>query len=748
MSFAVPYAAPFKRAALSAVIAAMPFSAVIAEEVFVMPEVVVKTARENAQPMPLNESKLGADELPSLRSATSDTASLLGGLPGVSLQGAGGVSSLPSIRGLADDRVRIKVDGMDLISACANHMNPPLSYIDPSSIGSIEVMAGVTPVSAGGDNIGGSIIASSPEPKFARSGQGTLLTGEAGAFYRSNGNGYGGNLSATLATETFSMTYRGSTAQSDNYRAGDDFKPAGAASIDKPNQILDGDEVGSTLYKSINQSLDLAWRNKQHLVELMLGWQDIPYQGFPNQRMDMTGNDSKQANLRYKGQYDWGTLEARVYHEHTRHSMDFYDDKQYWYGMMQNVAGMPMETEGKNTGGLVKANLILSERDTLRLGTEFQQYRLDDWWDRVANSPMMSPNTFWNINDGERDRLALFGEWEARWNPQWMSLLGVRGERVDMDAGIVQGYNVGTYGAAASAFNAADREKTDNNLDWSALLRFTPDKTQTYEAGLARKTRSPSLYERYTWSNSNTMVMNMNNWYGDGNGYVGNLNLDPEVAHTFSLTANWHDASKKQWGVSVTPFYTVVDGYIDAVTCASVGKVCPAPRPDGFVNLTLNNQDARLYGVDVSGFMPLGKLEGVGSFSLNGVLSYVRGRNTETDDDLYNIMPLNAKLALAHRLRNWRNTVEIQMVDAKTDVADVRKEMQTDGYALLNLRSSYEWKLVRLDVGIDNVFDTFYNHPLGGAYLGQGATMGTGVPWGTPVPGMGRSIYAGVNVKF
>ena len=51
--------------------------------------------------------------LESARVGTSDTAKLLLQVPGVSLYGAGGVPSLPAIHGLADDRVRIKVDGMD-----------------------------------------------------------------------------------------------------------------------------------------------------------------------------------------------------------------------------------------------------------------------------------------------------------------------------------------------------------------------------------------------------------------------------------------------------------------------------------------------------------------------------------------------------------------------------------------------------------------------------------------------------------
>ncbi|MGC2049572.1 MAG: TonB-dependent receptor plug domain-containing protein [Gallionella sp.] len=93
----------------------------------------------------------------SQRAASSDSARLLQDIPGVSLYGAGGVSSLPAIHGLADDRIRIQVDGMDLVAACPNHMNSALFYIDPTKVGSATVFAGITPVSAGGDSIGGTI---------------------------------------------------------------------------------------------------------------------------------------------------------------------------------------------------------------------------------------------------------------------------------------------------------------------------------------------------------------------------------------------------------------------------------------------------------------------------------------------------------------------------------------------------------------------------------------------------------------
>lgn len=79
----------------------------------------------------------------------------------------------------------------------------------------------------------------------------------------------------------------------------------------------------------------------------------------------------------------------------------------------------------------------------------------------------------------------------------------------------------------------------------------------------------------------------------------------------------------------------------------------------------------------------------------------------------------------------------------------MRNEIRTPGYSLVNLRASYSWKQTRVDFGIENLLDKHYYLPLGGAYTGQGTTMSmTGIPWGIAVPGPGRSLYAGVNVKF
>jgi iron complex outermembrane receptor protein len=662
---------------------------------------------------------------------------------------------------------------MDLIASCPNHMNPALSYIDPSNVGAMKVYAGLSPVSVGGDSIGGSIVVDSPVPTFAKSGEGNLFKGEAGAFYRSNGNAYGGNLAATYATESFNISYTGATAQSDNYAAGGSFKNYTATG--RAGHTLPRDEVGSTAYETRNHTLGFALKGSNHLVEAKFGYQDLPYQLYPNQRMDMLDNEQKRLNLRYLGQFNWGSLEARAYYEKVDHFMDFGDDKRYWYGVASNsgingipcsplsgtaptcAAGMPMYTEGKTSGASVKASIDLTQQDLLRIGGEIQQYRLDDWW--TPSGGGMWPGTFWNINNGERDRTALFGEWEKRLSPQWLTLLGIRYERVNTDADNVRGYStaaaaMGNQVADANAFNAQDHSKTDNNWDLTALAKYTASPMHDIEFGFARKVRSPNLYERYTWSTW-SMAAVMNNFVGDGNGYIGDINLDPEKAHTISATFDWH-AADRSWEFKATPYYTHVADYIDAIRCPS-GSACTAANTtttNQFVALKYANQTARLYGLDLSGRMPLGQT-GIGTFGLKGLLNYTNGKNTDTDDGLYNIMPLNAKLTLTHQYGGWDNGVELVMVRGKNDGSDVRNEIETSGYNLVNLRGSYSWKQVRVDFGIENLFDREYYLPLGGAYAGQGRTMSINPPntdgmfaWGTAVPGQGRSLYAGVNYKF
>ncbi|WP_316196229.1 MULTISPECIES: TonB-dependent receptor [unclassified Bradyrhizobium] len=659
--------------------------------------------------------------------SSSDSASLVTDLPGGATWGAGGVSSLPAINGFGADRLQVAINSMLISPACPNEMNPPLSFVNPAMVAKMRAYLGIGPVSVGGDYVGSRIDVTTAPPAFAPETAGWITSTQLSSFFRSNGNAYGVDASATVANRDTSITYTGGWVRSGNYKAGD------------------GSTIKSTLYETQNHAISVSKQTFGNLFTFQVGGQFIPYQGYVNQYMDMVYNRGLFANGRYEGVFDWGKLEASAFVHQIRHTMGFIaPDK---------VADMPMDTKGLDTGYAVKVTIPVSGHDLLRVGNELALNRLDDWWSPVAGSMMMGPNTFININGGTRDRVGTFVEWERHWDRQWTSIIGVRNDVVWMNTGNVQGYNAMTSGADAAAFNGSDRARTDIHLDGSALVRYEPNDVSQYELGFARKTRSPNLYERYAWS-TDAMAMQMIGWFGDGNGYVGNLDLKPEKAHTVSFTAGWHDPAQKIWDVKVTPYASYVQDYIDVDRCGTAS--CLANNPanltanNGFVYLQFANHDATLYGVNVEGRLTVWDDLIYGQGQVRGLIGYVRGKRTD-GIDLYHMMPINAKLALDHRLGSWTSSIELQLVGSKDVVSQVHNELTTPGYALVNLRTGYQWQHARIDLGIDNLFDQNYYLPLGGADLVDYkvvSMMGSSAAYGYAVKGPGRSFNARLSVNF
>lgn len=702
------------RAAAAAVLCGAVSPVALAGSAQVLPNIDITSA-----PLPdgaVAPVQMSRADLSAYRTGTSDTAAALRAVPGVAVYSGGGFSGLPSIRGLTGRRLSILVDGAPIDTACANDMNPPLSYTDPQTVDAISVITGVSPVSLGGDSIGGVIAIETSTPRFARPGA-TLLTGEASAFYRSNGDAFGGAISVTAASDSLSLTYDGSYTESGNYKGG------GTRG-----------EVRSTEYAKTDHTLALAAQTGVGLVELKGGYHHSPYEGFANQYMDMTSNRSWFASGRWRGVFDWGDVEASGFFRDVRHRMNFLADK----GGTAN-GGMPMNTDSQSWGAGLKAEIPASSRDTLRLGGEFRRQTLDDVWPAVPGSHMMGPDDYVNINDGTRDRLGVYAEWQAAWSPRLTTLLGARTDFVWMNAGPVQPYGSGMMNRAdaeaAAAFNAADRSKRDANWGLSALVRYALNDAATLEAGYARKTRSPGLYERYSWGRT-SMASRMIGWYGDGNGYVGNLDLKPESADTVSAAVTFAGGGEHGWQLRVAPHYTRVDNYIDAVRIADLSSTV--------VQLQFRNQDAEFYGVDVSGQLPLWASATAGTAHLKAVASWVRGKNLDDGGPLYHQMPVNATLTLEHRLGGWESAAEVELVADKTRVDATRNEPKTDGYALVNLSTGYAWRMFRLTFEVQNLFDTGYDLPLGGMSIGDWKAEGL---W-RPVPGRGRSFNVGLTAKF
>jgi iron complex outermembrane recepter protein len=657
-------------------------------------------------------------DLPVRRTDTSDAARLLSGVSGVSLQSAGGVSSRPVIHGLDDDRVRITVDGMDLTSACANHMNPALSFAAPFTINAIGVQAGVTPVSSGGDSLAGTIAVKSAPPLFAKATDTIVTEGNLGLFYRSNGDNLGGAASAAVASDKLSFRLDVGTEDASDYRDGN------------------GHTVTSTYYKTRDLSGMLAYRRNGQLITFRVGTRSVPGQGFANQQMDMIKNTSTFANLTYEGDFGWGRLEAQTYAQTVHHLMNIGPDKLTLAGTMM-MPDMPMNTRGEDYGAKLSVT-INTPVGQLKVGSAYHHFGLDDWWPPVAGTMMMAPNTFININNGRRDRTSLFAELEHKASSQWTTLLGIRADQVVTDTRDVSGYNM-MYDAAAMAFNAVDHKRSETNWDATALARYTPDDHASYEFALTRKSRAPNLYERYAWG-TDWMSSMMINWAGDGNAYVGNQTLKSEVAHTALVSAQWH--GQEGWLFKLTPYYTQVNNFIN------VKVVDQSLYPQATMNqLQFTNEDATLYGLDAEFLAGVWNNNRFGKGTVRAVASYVHGENTVDDTPLYHMMPFNGRVTFEQIKGNWTNAIEIEAVSKKTRLDPERQEPAAGAYALINLRTAYQWKDTRISLSVINLGDTAYALPLGGVSVdGFLATNGTG-PF-KALQGSGRSINISVSQRF
>jgi iron complex outermembrane receptor protein len=431
-------------------------------------------------------------------------------------------------------------------------------------------------------------------------------------------------------------------------------------------------------------------------------------------------------------------IECHVFWQNTWHSMNIGKDK----SNMPMPMFMPMNTHGRDAGYSVKYELSLSDRQTARAGNELHRFVLDDRWPPVAGTaPMMGPDTFVSINDGRRLRLGSYGELASKWNGQWSTLFGLRNDTVWTNAGPVHGYSMMMYGADAAAFNASMRAHTDADFDATALVRYEPNRASTYELGFARKTRAPNLYERYAWS-ANMMASGMIGWFGDGNYYVGNVRLKPEVANTISGTALWRGVASKAWEINLTPYETSIQDYIDVDTMMTV-----IYGMSNFAQLKFANRNARIYGLDFSANRTFWQNERYGQGKLSSTGGWLRGERLDTRTPLYQMMPLHVRINLDEELNGFTGGVSLHAADRKSRVDPMRLEQVTPGYALFDLRAGYHRGFLEANAAVDNLLNRCYELPLGGVNFDDFMASG----WMSeikPLTGRGRSVSFGLTARF
>ncbi|MBU1310565.1 MAG: TonB-dependent receptor [Gammaproteobacteria bacterium] len=636
---------------------------------------------------------------------------------GADFSAAGGVSALPLLNGMMGNRIKVLIDGNDIGAACANEMNPPLSYISANQIHDVAVFAGVSPVSMGGDNIAGVISVSSINPTFTDSDTLSHQRSYLGSHYQSNGDVLKLIAGTELSSKNISLKYDGAYSDANSYRDGND------------------EEVPDTLYRAQNHQLVGAWKNGAEQLAVKLSHQYIPFQGFANQYMDMTENQSVGATLQYQRPLAEGNLLARLNWQSIEHEMGFFTE--------EKPGTMPMLTDSDDYSYQLHWQTALSDTTSLIIGQEFYQFTLNDIWPAVPGSMMMGPNDYININDGKRQRLAIFAELNQQLSAKLTLNYGLRLEHVTTNTGEVQAYSnmmMGMMAAdalAAQAFNQQQRKQRDTLTDISVSASYQLDDSQQVQFGLAQKNRAPNLYERYSWGQGQ-MAISMIGWFGDGNGYIGDINLKPETARTLSIAYLYNSDNAL---LQIRPFYTRVSDFIDVDIAGSFNSGANLRHRLQFVNL-----DATLYGIEASGQWLLASDARLGQWQLQAEAKVNRGTRDNSNEPLYQQRPFNTSVQLQHQLGKLQTALKWQWQDGKSRLDSRRLENPTASYALLDLNSQWQHNQLTLNFGISNLLDKDYELPLGGVNIAeyrQDNSNGF-----SQLKGAGRSLNAGIRYSF
>jgi iron complex outermembrane receptor protein len=639
-----------------------------------------------------------------------DTAALLKRVPGANVNRNGPLTGIASYRGQFGSRVNTSVDGMSWKEVGPNSMDPPLSHIPASLTESLTVYRGIAPVSSGIETIGGSMTAESRKSYFI-SGSDFEFHGLASVGFSEVDDGLTSSVLGIYANDT----HRIHTSVSQE--KGDDYEFDGSKSVDPSRYDRDAYTLG---YGTKFGTHELGFNYSNN---------DTGHSGTPSLPMDIIFVKGGIFSADYSVQLGEGrSLTVDYYYQDMRHLMNNFTLRSN--AMMASRYRQNLTTV--DGGGLSAVYKMPLSGGSLSLGLGGDE-SIHDGFITDPTNPMFGVD---NFNGAERNRYSAFAEWKGDIQEGLELEGGIRYTQVKMDSDDVSSsmaMMMNPMGAAVSglrdSFNQSDLSQTDHNWDMNVILRQTLSNELTAELGFARKTRSASYQERYLW-----VPLEATGGLADNRQYIGDVNLDPEVALQFEAGLEY--ASD---GLYLAPraFYHRVDDYIQGEATTNADALVLDANALQFTNI-----DAELYGVDVEWGYEL-----AADWRLDGTVSYVRGRQRNNGgDNLYRIAPLNARTQLTYEQNNWSIATEVEAYSAQNDVAEYNGEMKSAGYGLLNLRGEYTPVVgLNVGVGVENLLDKDYEDHTTGLNRAMG---NDDIDVGDKVPGQGRNFYVTASYEW
>ena len=636
-----------------------------------------------------------------------DTATILKEIPGANVNANGPITGLAQYRGLHGDRVAVSIDQQGVISGGPNAMDAPLSYVSPMITDELIVQRGIASVSLAAESLGGHINTTIARGSFANDDFG--VAGLIGSRLSSNGGVSTSAARLTLANQQNRVSL---IAELDN---GDDVQtPAG---VIRPSR-LDRERY----------DVSYAFESSGSKLLLFIGKLDTRDTGTAALPMDIIGIDTDLYGVQFsKVVTPLVEIAARVSYNEVLHLMDNFS--------LRTVASPMRARENTAAGSGTTFNLSglfdLGE-SSLRLGLD----GILAAHDSVITNPNMAMFQVDNFADVERDLFSAFAEWRRGGDTSNLEI-GLRYKQVETSAGLVgasgmPGMMQMPANALADAFNNSNRDLNWDSIDAMVKYRHSISSNVEWNIDLGSKTRAPWYQELYLW-----LPLQATGGLADGRTYIGNLDLVEERSNEIVIGVS---ADVGRVALSPQIFYRRIDNYIQGIPSTNAVANMLSVMMTGAPALQFENVDAEIWGLDLAW-----KVDLTDRIFIDGILSLADGQQTDADDYLYRLAPLNASVGLTFDAASWSIKTEF-IFNAKQDrVSEFNGEQETGSYGLVNI--GFAWDPIsslRVEARVENLLNETYQDHLAGV----NRAMGGDIMPGTRLYGIERAYTAGLIYRF
>lgn len=676
-----------------------------------------KTAIERIEVVGQINTGLMESEIKLADTSSPDLRSQLSQLPGVSVNGNGLISGIVQYRGLFGDRLKVKIDGVEIAGAGPNAMDSPLSH----ALGNSQIVTlyqGIAPVSVGFETLGGAIEIEDAKPVFAESSAFDTSSTLSASWF-SNNDAKMLSVQVAAANNQNSVSFQGQFQEADNYSS------------------ASGAVVPSTFYERSGLKFSAARYTDDYELDFLVGSRNTNESGTPALAMDISFVDSLwyKFGLAKNLGNDW-KAKAKIFGNQNEHIMTNFDLR---------FTPLPA-AHRKNT---VESEAVGMDLDFIQTAVQKNWKFGANYYSQVHDSGITNPNNvaffIQNFTNVQREVGSVYVEYDIAANPfnspnknnnvHWQ--LGGRVTNVGYDADKV-GSNMAVMNpnvaALANGFNDSKRALDFDLIDavMKAEKRINNHLQATFSFG--QKERAPSYQELYSW-----FPLGVSAGLADGRNYLGNLDLEKE-------TADQIDAGLQLLynGLTVMGniFYHSIDNYIIGVPTNNIPANMIATMMGAQQPLQWDNRKAKLHGADLYISKTIGSY-----WQATFSAQWLEGELTESIEGqrypLYRLAPLSGNIALHWNKEALDVSLSVNIADAQDDVSSLQNETTTPGYAVWNLNIHYQMMpALTLSLVAENLFDKDYAQHLGGI----NRVADSEVAGGQKVPEIGRNI--GLHAEY